>query len=119
LETPKNAASKQKPVLHLAKACFTVRKFNRLLTSGRTPMSDEQYHDLLGRIQGLSDIVVCLVTALDQAGAISMSDFAADMRRLAIIRDPPPELKESIQAQIDQVAEQLVTLTWIQGGNSL
>lgn len=82
-------------------------------------MNDEQYLDLMGHIQGVSDIVVCLVAALDHAEVISMQDFAADMRRLAIIREPPPELKESIQAQIDQVAEQLVTLTWIQGGNTL
>jgi hypothetical protein len=110
---------KQKPALHLVKICFTVRKYSRLKHNGRTPMNDEQYLDLMGRIQGVSDIVVCLVAALDHVGVISMQDFAADMRRLAIIRDPPPELKESIQAQIDQVAEQLVTLTWIQGGNSL
>jgi hypothetical protein len=70
-------------------------------------MKNEQYHDLLGRIQGLTDLFTTLVIALDHVGTLSAGDFAADLRELAIIRKVAPELMETAREQLNLVAELL------------
>lgn len=56
-------------------------------------MNDEQYHELTGRIQGLTDLVLTLVLALDNVEVLRASDFGADLKKLAIMRDLSPELE--------------------------
>jgi hypothetical protein len=70
-------------------------------------MNDEQYHDLLGRIQSLTDIFAALVSVLDKAEVVDAESFAADLKRIALMRDLPPELLESAREHLNLAAEEI------------
>jgi hypothetical protein len=46
-------------------------------------MSDENFNELAGRIQGLSDLICGLISELDERGIIYSPEFACRMARLA------------------------------------
>ncbi len=69
-------------------------------------MSNEQYHELNGKIQGLIDIVLTLVITLDKKQIIDANDFTDALEQVSIKRDLPPELNSGLEL-IDHFVEML------------
>jgi hypothetical protein len=69
-------------------------------------MNDEQYNELFGSIQGLSDILLTLVVTLDKQRVINAEDFAADLSKLSVIRSLEPHL-DSARYQLAFLADRI------------
>jgi hypothetical protein len=69
-------------------------------------MNDEQYLELSGSIQGLSDILLTLVATLDNQGIINAGDFADDLSKLSVIRSLEPHL-DSARYQLASLADRI------------